>query len=94
MNTTKEDLRKDEEPSAMAAIKNQAVIDRVVILEGLIAEAAEIEDAIEVVCRQNGMTRDQLQPSMGAEFDAAIKRSVLTGKVMRLIGDAADITVV
>ena len=94
MNTTKEDLRKDAEPSAVAAIKAQAVIDRVVILEGLTAEESEMEAAIEGVCRQNGMTREQLQPYMGAEFDAAIKRSVLTGKVMALIRDAADVTVV
>ncbi len=94
MNTTKEDLRKDAEPSAVAAIKAQAVIDRVVILEGLSAEESEIEAAIEGVCRQNGMTREQLQPYMGAEFDAAIKRSVLTGKVMALIREAADVTVV
>ncbi len=94
MNTTKEDLRKDAEPSAVAAIKAQAVIDRVVILEGLTAEESEMEAAIEGVCRQNGMTREQLQPYMGAEFDAAIKRSVLTGKVMAFIRDAADVAVV
>ena len=94
MNTTKEDLRKDAEPSAIAALKNQAVIDRVVILEGLAAEEAEMEAAIEGVCRQNGMTREQLQPYMGPEFEAAIQRSVLTGKVMAIIRDHADVTVV
>ncbi len=94
MNTTKEDLRKDAEPSAVAALKNQAVIDRVVILEGLTVEEAEMESAIEGVCRQNGMTREQLQPYMGPEFEAAIKRSVLTGKVMAIIRDHADVTVV
>ena len=94
MNTTREDLRKDAEPSAIAAIKAQAVIDRVVILEGLTVEEAEMESAIEGVCRQNGMTREQLQPYMGPEFEAAIKRSVLTGKVMAIIRDHADVTVV
>ena len=94
MNTTKEDLRKDAEPSAIAAIKAQAVIDRVAILEGLTAEAEEMENAIDGVCRQNGMTREQLQPYMGPEFEAAIKRSVLTGKVMAIIRDHADVTVV
>lgn len=94
MNTTKEDLRKDGESTAIASIKAQAVIDRVVILEGLVAEEAEIDKAIEGVCRQNGMTREQLQPYMGAEFEAAIQRSVLTGKVMAIIRDCADVTVV
>ena len=94
MNTTKEDLRKDGESTAIASIKAQAVIDRVVILEGLVAEEEEINKAIEGVCRQNGMTREQLQPYMGAEFEAAIQRSVLTGKVMAIIRDCADVTVV
>ena len=94
MNTTKEDLRKDAEPSAVAALKNQAVIDRVVILEGITVADAEKEAAIEGVCRQNGMTREQLQPYMGPEFEAAIQRSVLTGKVMAIIRDNADVTVV
>ena len=94
MNTTKEDLRKDAEPSAVAALKNQAVIDRVVILEGITVADAEKEAAIEGVCRQNGMTREQLQPYMGPEFEAAIQRSVLTGKVMAIIRDNADVMVV
>lgn len=94
MNTTKEDLRKDAEASAVAAIRAQAVIDRVVILEGLTASQEEMDKAIEGVCRQNKMTRQQLQPYMGEEFEAAIQRSVLTGKVMAIIRDCADVTVV
>ncbi len=94
MKTSPEELRKDAEPDALAELKNQAVIDKVVELEGLTAEQAELDKAVEGVCRQNGMTMEQLQPYMGPEFEAAIKRSVLTGKVMALIREAADVTVV
>ena len=35
------------------------------------------------------MTVEQLEPYMDAEFQQVITKSVLTGKVMRLIRDAA-----
>ena len=37
---------------------------------------------------------EQLKDFYNAEFEAAVMKSVLTSKVMRLIRDAADITVV
>ena len=37
------------------------------------------------------MTLEQLKPYYDAEFEAAIVRSVLTGKVMKLIRDSAVI---
>ena len=49
----------------------------------------EIGEALAVVCRQNNMTMEQIKPYYDAELEAAIVRSVLTGKVMRLIRDAA-----
>jgi hypothetical protein len=47
-----------------------------------------------VICRQNNMTMEQIKPYYNAELEQAVIHSVLTGKVMRLIRDAADITVV
>jgi len=38
------------------------------------------------------MTVEQLKPYFDKEFEAAVIRSVLTSKVMRLIRDAAEIT--
>ena len=38
------------------------------------------------------MTIDMLKPHIDAEFTAAITRSILMGKVMRLIRDAAEVT--
>ena len=37
----------------------------------------------------NRMTIEQLKPYVDAEFEAAVVRSVLTSKVMKLIRDAA-----
>ena len=50
-------------------------------------------EALVLVCRQNNMTMEQLKPYVDAEFEKAIETNVLTGKVLRLIRDAATVTV-
>ena len=91
MNTTPEKLREESRETAIATIRSQKAIDRIIILEGLTAEPADIEKAIAVVARRNRMTVEELEPYMDAEFQQVITKSVLTGKVMRLIRDAAII---
>ena len=92
MNTTEEKLREDNREVAIATIRSQKAIDRIIILEGLSADPEDIEKAIGVVARRNRMTVEQLEPYMDAEFQQVITKSVLTGKVMRLIRDNAVIT--
>lgn len=94
MNTTEKALLADMVPSAEAALKNQAAIDKIVELEKLEATQEEIGQAVAVVARQNDMTVEQLKPYYNAEFEAAIMKSVLTGKVMALIREQATVTVV
>jgi hypothetical protein len=40
------------------------------------------------------MTMAELKEYYDAEFEVAVMKSILTNKVMRLIRDAADITVI
>ena len=94
MNTTREALREESRAAAEANLKNQAAIDRIVMLEGIEPTEQEMGEAIAMICRQNGLTTEQLKPYYTAEFEKAVIRSVLAGKVMGLIRDAADITVV
>ena len=94
MNTTKEALREDARHDAEAEVRKDAAIREIVKLEGLEASKEEIGEAVALICRQNGMTVEELKPYYDAEFEQAVIKSVLTGKVMRLIGNAADITVV
>ena len=94
MNTTREALREESRAAAEANLKNQAAIDRIVMLEGIEPTEQEMGEAIAMICRQNGLTAEQLKPYYTAEFEKAVIRSVLAGKVMGLIRDAADITVV
>ena len=94
LNTTEETLRADVRPAAEASLRSSAAIDKIVELEQLTAEPEEIAEALAVICRENNMTMEQIKPHYNAELEQAIINSVLTGKVMRLIRDAADITVV
>ena len=91
MNTTEETLRADARGEAVAGIRIQAAIERIVELEKLEPTQEEIAQALSLICRQNNMTMEQLQPYYDAEFEAAVIRSVLTTKVMKLIRDAAQI---
>ena len=91
MKTTLEKLRADARANAITSLKIQATIAEVVKLEKLEVAEEEMEAALEVICRQNNMSIDMLQPHIDAEFTAAVTRSILMGKVMRLIRDAAEV---
>ena len=94
MNTTEDAILKDMAPTAEATLKNQATIDKIVELEGMEATKDEIAQAVAVVARQNNLTVEQLKPYYNEEFEQAIIKSVLTGKVMALIREQAIVTVV
>ena len=94
MNTTEEKLREDVTPAAEQSIRAQAAMEQIVALENLEATKEEIGQAVALIARQNNMTLEQLKPYYDAEFEAAVVRSVLTTKVMGLIREAAEITVV
>ena len=91
MKTTEEKLRADARADAVMSLKIKKTIDKVVELENLVVSDEEMDAALEVVCRQNNMTVDMLKPHIDEEFTAAITRSILMGKVMRLIRDAAEV---
>lgn len=84
-------LRNDARAGAVISLKVQKTIEEVVKLENLEVTGEEMDAALEVICRQNNMTIDMLKPHIDDEFTAAVTRSVLMGKVMRLIRDAAEV---
>ena len=92
MNTTEEKLREDMTPTAEAALRCRAAIDEIVMIEGLEASKEEIGNALAVICKHNNITMDQLKEQYDAALEQMVINSVLTGKVMRLIRDAAIIT--
>ena len=94
MNTTVEDIRKDAYPAAEVALRNHATVLKIAELENLEPDKDEMSQALAMICRQNSITMEQLKEYYDAEFEVAVMKSVLTSKVMRLIRDAADITVI
>ena len=91
LNTSREKLREDARGNAVVSVKVQAAIEQIVAIEELTATQQEMGEAMAVIARQNRMTVEQLKPYVDAEFTAAVERSVLTSKVMKLIRDAAVI---
>ena len=89
MSTTVEAIREDIRPTAEASIRRRAAIDEIVALESLEATEQDIGEALAIICRHNNITMDQLKEQYDAAFEQAVINSVLTGKVMRLIRDAA-----
>ena len=94
LGKTEKEILEDMVPTAEAALRNQAAIEKIVELEGITATDEEIGQAIALVARQNRMTVEQLKPYMDEQFHAAIVKSVQTGKVMSLIRENAHVTVV
>ena len=92
MSTTEEKLREDARADAEVSVKMQAAIETIAEMENLEATKEEIAEAVVVIARQNNMTVEQLKPFYDAQFEAAVVRSVLTGKVMSLVREAAEIT--
>ena len=92
MGTTEEQIRADVIPTAENTIRMQAAVDLIVELENLQAGEEDIAQACAVIARQNGITVEQLKEHYDAQLEAAIIRSVLMSKAMRLLRDTADIT--
>ena len=92
MNTTEEALREDARANAVQSVRIQAAFELLASLENMEASKEDIGQAVAVIARQNNMTTEQLKPYYDAEFEAAVVRSVLTSKVMKLIRDSAEIS--
>ena len=92
MGTTEEKMRADAEESAKAAIRIKAATDKIAELEKLEATQEEIGVACATIARQNRMTIEELKPYYDAEFEAAVVRTVLMSKAMKVVRDTAEIT--
>ena len=94
LGITQEQLKADARNNAKSAVQMQAAIELIAELENLEATQEEIGEAVAVVAQQNGITVEQLKTYYDAAFEQALIRSILTGKVMLLIRESADIAAV
>ena len=92
MGTTEEKLREELRPEAEQRIRMNTAVERVVELEKLEATEQDVAQALTMICRQNNITMEQLQPYYDEEFAAMVDKTILTGKVMELIRAAAEVS--
>ena len=89
--STEESLREDARGEAVAELKVHAAVARIVELENIEVSDEEIAEALELICKQNQITMDQLKAVYDSAFEKTVVRSVQTQKVMYLIRQAAVI---
>ena len=89
---TAEQIREETRGAAESALRSQAAIDRIVLLEALHVEPYEFDEALAIIARQNRITVEQLQGYRNSNFDQAVRNGVLQGKVMQFIRANAIIT--
>ena len=89
---TEAQLREDAKPEAENSIRIQRAAERIALLEGLSASAEEIAEELAGICKQNGMTMEQLRPYLNADFEATVASNVRMKKAIAFVRDHAVIT--
>ena len=94
MNTDEKTLREEGRATALQQLRNKAAIEKIVELEKLEPTQEEITLMLNAICRQNGLTMEQLRDCYDEQLETAVMQSVLTTKVLNLIRENANITTV
>ena len=92
MQTTEEALREESRANALNALRTKAAMEQIVDLEGIQASKEEVDEALVIIARQNGMTIEQLKPYVDFQFELEVVRSVLMAKAMKFVREHAEIT--
>ena len=92
MQTTEEALREESRATALNALRTKAAMEQIVDLEGIQASKEEVDEALVIIARQNGMTVEQLKPYVDFQFELEVVRSVLMAKAMKLVREHAEVT--
>ena len=92
MNTDEKTLREEGRATAVQNLRNKATIDKIVELEKLVPTQEEITRMLEAICRQNGLTMEQLRDCYDAQLEEAVMGSVLMTKALELIRANATVT--
>ena len=91
--TTKEQVREEIREKAAQNLRGQAVVDKVAELENLSVDEEDLEKAFSVLAAQNGMPLELLKEHCDEEIKKEISRSILIGKVMRVIRESAVVKI-
>ena len=91
---SKEELREEYSAEARNSAIREQVINEIAQIENIFADEDSMTEAVAALCRENNVTAEELQPYFDDNFQKAIAKSVVTDKVLQLIRDHAEITVV
>ena len=91
---TEAQLREDARPDAITAVRRQSAIVEIAAAESVAADDASVAEAIRIICRQNGLTPEQLEGMLDAQAQSAIIQNVVTAKVLQLIRENAVVDTV
>lgn len=91
MGSTEQALREELLPEARQRVRISAAIEKIAALEDIRADAQDIADACESLCRRNHITAEQLDNLYDAEFAKALERSVVSAKVLQFVRENAEI---
>lgn len=91
---TKEQLRQDMLPDARKGIVRQRIIAQIVDAEKIEADEASVSAAIQQICRENGMSVEQLSAHLDENAQRAIVQNVVTQKALDALRDSAVIETV
>lgn len=90
---TREQLRADHLPDARKAVTRERAIDYVAQAEHIEADEESVAQVLQQICRENGVTMDQLAAHMDENAQAAIVRNVITQKTLRHVRELAEVEV-
>ena len=91
---TEQKLREDAKPEAENSLRIQTAASRIALLEGLMATDQDVADELAAICRQNGMTMEQLKPYLNESFDASLRDNIRMKKAIAFVRAHAKVTVV
>ena len=94
MNTDEKTLREEGRATALQNLRSKATIDKIVELEKLEPTQEEITQMLNAICRQNGLTMEQLRDCYDQQLEDAVMGSVLMTKALELIRANATVTTV
>ena len=91
---TREQLREESRLDAEKAVRRQSAIAEIAKAERITADESDVMEAIQIICRQNNMSIDQLTGCLDENAQNAIVRNVITAKVLQFIREHAEIETV
>lgn len=92
--TTLEKLREDYRSVARRNVARQIAVLEIAEAENITADEASVIEALQMLCAENHLTMDQLKEQLDENVQVAIEQSVIAKKVLDLLCEINEITVV